>query len=57
MFNDRENGKSGSPFDKEGRIGSSYLAYDNKYGIVCVAVCQDFAIPSHLSAFDSKVST
>jgi len=41
MFNGGKNGKEGSPYDQEERIGASYLAYDCNANIVCVAAYLD----------------
>jgi hypothetical protein len=41
MFNGGKNGEAGSPLDKEGRIGTAYLAYDYSNDIVCVAAVLD----------------
>jgi hypothetical protein len=41
MFNGGKNGETGSPLDKEGRIGTAYLAYDYSNGIVCGSAVLD----------------
>eukprot|EP00804_Cyclotella_cryptica_P012282 CCRYP_013868-RA/>CCRYP_013868-RA protein AED:0.38 eAED:1.00 QI:0/0/0/1/1/1/2/0/162 len=41
MFNGGENGQTGSPLDKEGRIGTAHLAYNHVNDIVCVAASLD----------------
>jgi hypothetical protein len=41
MFNGGKNGETGSPYDKEGRIATAYIAYDNIHEIVCVAALLD----------------
>lgn len=41
MFNGGKNGETGSPYDKEGRIATAYIAYDHINEIVCVAALLD----------------
>lgn len=41
MFNGGKNGVEGSPFEKENRIGTAYLAYDCANEVVCVAAHLD----------------
>ena len=41
MFNGGKNGKYGSPLEQDKRIGTSYIAYDCNFNIVCAAAFLD----------------